>query len=245
VNELNEKKNGPVGANNPADAPKTETIVDKESEIQRPVPKEPVKPMEKPTQETKPVEKNIEAKAPVEKPAEADATQAKEIMPATPPKHSTPAKKETKPKEENKMAKTKKKGKKAVWVKKEKQKKEKSILGIAEQVKEKNKPNFWGRFGKKNIRKQRMEKYNKWRKPTGIDILAKKSYGKIVQTGFRTPKSIRGRHPSGYEEVRAFSRKDLELVQKDQAVRIASNVGRKKKIELIKTANEKKITILN
>ncbi len=171
--------------------------------------------------------------------------------PALPPKTETkteklPSKKGTKVEEKIPSGKpTKKKGKKTEWVKKGKIMKDQKTKEIRETLKEKRKPNFWGRFGKKNLRTQRMKKFNKWRKPRGIDILFERNDGSIPQAGYRTPKSIRGTHPSGYQEVLVFSKKDLGNLKQNQAARLSSTIGRKKRIELIKLANEKKIRILN
>ncbi len=139
----------------------------------------------------------------------------------------------------------KKKGTKTKWVKKEKVQKDAKTKDIQEALGEKWKPTFWGRFGKKNIRKQRLEKYNKWRKPRGIDILRERNDGELPNSGFRSPKALRGMHPSGFEEVLVHTKKDLDAMKSHQAARIASKIGRKKRIALVTHANSKKIWVLN
>lgn len=186
---------------------------------------------------------------------EKHAAEAKAMVatPATAPQPSTETKKTKSSKKEakttapektsNKPA--KKKGKKDAWVKKEKIKKDAQTLENAELLSTKWKPVFWGRFGKKNLRTRNNPKYDKWRKPRGEDMLLRKDDGMLVQAGYRTPKAFRGLHPSGYEEVMIYSASDLKNVKPRQAARIAATIGRKKRITIIKIANEKKIPVLN
>ena len=76
-----------------------------------------------------------------------------------------------------------------------------------------------------------------WRKARGIDSQTRmktKSGVKSPTIGYRTPKKVRGVHPSGYEEVRVETVKDFEnLNKKKQAVKIASTIGAKKRMALI------------
>lgn len=151
--------------------------------------------------------------------------------------HAHEAKAETKP--------AKKKGTKAAWVKKEKVKKTDDVKENQDDLLGKWKPVFWGRFGKKNLRTRKNPKYDKWRKPRGEDMLLRKDDGMLVQSGYRTPKAIRFMHPSGYREVLIQSARDFNMMKPHEAARISGTVGRKKKIALIKIANEKKIQVLN
>ena len=88
-----------------------------------------------------------------------------------------------------------------------------------------------------------------WRKPRGN--LSKqrqgvKGKGATVEAGFRTPTAVRGRHPSGFEEVRVHRPADLEDVDPDrEAVRIASAVGARKRERIEDLAAEKEIRVLN
>ena len=90
---------------------------------------------------------------------------------------------------------------------------------------------------------------NRWRKPRGMDSKQRegfKSRGTKPTVGYRQPKKIRGKHPSGYEEILIKNTKQLEGINKEkQAIKISSTVGAKKKTEIIKKAEEKKIKILN
>ena len=88
-----------------------------------------------------------------------------------------------------------------------------------------------------------------WRRPRGG--LSKqrrgiKGKGPKVEAGFRTPKAIRGRHPSGFEEVRVENTDDLEGVDGDrEAVRIGSTVGARKRERIEELAEESGIRVLN
>ncbi len=91
-----------------------------------------------------------------------------------------------------------------------------------------------------------------WRKPRGLDNAMRIEYGgkwsgrKRVKVGFKSPLAVRGLHPSGYEDVLVYTPKDLEkLDPKRQAVRIASCVGLRKRLEIEKKANEMGLKILN
>jgi large subunit ribosomal protein L32e len=88
-----------------------------------------------------------------------------------------------------------------------------------------------------------------WRAPRGQ--LSKqrrgiKGKGDTVEAGFRSPKAVRGRHPSGFEEVRVHNPDDLEGVDGDtEAVRIASGVGGRKRERIEDEAEEAGIRVLN
>jgi large subunit ribosomal protein L32e len=88
-----------------------------------------------------------------------------------------------------------------------------------------------------------------WRAPRG-DLSKQrrgiKGKGDTVEAGFRTPKAVRGLHPSGFEEVRVHNVDDLEGVDGDtQAVRIASKVGARKRERIEETAEEQGVRVLN
>jgi len=88
-----------------------------------------------------------------------------------------------------------------------------------------------------------------WRRPRGG--LSKqrrgvKGKGDTVEAGFRTPKAVRGKHPSGFEEVRVHNVDDLEGVDGDtEAVRIASGVGGRKRERIEDEAEDAGIRVLN
>lgn len=88
-----------------------------------------------------------------------------------------------------------------------------------------------------------------WRRPRGIDSkmrLKKKGKPPLVSIGYRGPRAVRGLHPTGFEEVLVHNPKELETIDPSrQAVRIASAVGRRKRIEIIEKADELGIVVLN
>ena len=88
-----------------------------------------------------------------------------------------------------------------------------------------------------------------WRRPRGIDSkirLKKKGYPKMPDIGYRSPKLIRGLHPSGFREVLVYNPSQLDNINPDrEAIRIAHSVGKKKRMEIIKKAEELGIKILN
>ncbi|QOJ78385.1 50S ribosomal protein L32e [Infirmifilum lucidum] len=89
-----------------------------------------------------------------------------------------------------------------------------------------------------------------WRSPRrSLDNkirLQRKGFPPLVKVGYRGPAVVRGLHPSGFEEVIVHTVEELEKIDPSrQAVRIASTVARRKRIEIIKKAEEKGIRILN
>jgi large subunit ribosomal protein L32e len=88
-----------------------------------------------------------------------------------------------------------------------------------------------------------------WRKPRG-DLSKQrrgiKGKGDTVEAGFRTPKAVRGKHPSGFEEVRVHNTDDLDGIDPDtEAARIASKVGARKRERIEEQAEEQGIRVLN
>ena len=88
-----------------------------------------------------------------------------------------------------------------------------------------------------------------WRKPRGLQSkqrLQKSGHSPIVKTGYGMPGSVKGMHPSGLVPVEVFNVAALDGIDpKEQGIMIRSSVGLKKKIDIVKLAIEKKITILN
>ena len=89
----------------------------------------------------------------------------------------------------------------------------------------------------------------KWRKPKGIHSKMKRRLKRrqpMVDIGFRGPVSVRGLHPSGFEEVLVHNVEGLENIDpKVQAVRIGGTVGTKKRIAIEDRAAELGIRVLN
>lgn len=88
-----------------------------------------------------------------------------------------------------------------------------------------------------------------WRRPRG-DLSKQrrgiKGKGAVVDPGYRGPKEVRGRHPSGFEEVRVHRPREVADVDPDtEAVRIASKVGGRKRERIEDRAEERGVRVLN
>ncbi len=125
--------------------------------------------------------------------------------------------------------------------------KSKEVKALVEKIKKKKRFLFRGRFGKRSVRKKSKEKWQRWRKPRGIDIYRKKEDGAYPKTGYRTARDIRGKHPSGYTVV--LVRNEAELQQaaagKNAAVLFGAALGKRKRKLLLEKAEKKGITVLN
>ncbi len=87
-----------------------------------------------------------------------------------------------------------------------------------------------------------------WRRARGLDSkmrTKRKGWPKSVDHGYRSPKSVRGLHPSGFKEVIVHNVKDLDEITSDQAARISHTVGRRKREDIVERAEELKIFVLN
>ncbi|MFX1392541.1 MAG: 50S ribosomal protein L32e [Promethearchaeota archaeon] len=90
-----------------------------------------------------------------------------------------------------------------------------------------------------------------WRKARGIDSQTRKKTKTGIKSpsiGYRTPKKIRGLHPSGFEEVRINNKdeiKRLNLSPKKHVLKISRRLGSKKRLELIDYAQKRNFRILN
>lgn len=108
---------------------------------------------------------------------------------------------------------------------------------------------------KKNPKFRRVESWrykrvkDSWRKARGIDSQTRKktkSGVKSPSVGYRSPKKVRGLHPSGYEEVRVSSIDDLKgLNNRKHAIKISGKLGTKKRISLVEYAQNRGFRILN
>ncbi len=153
-------------------------------------------------------------------------------------------------KAENKNVETKKvevKKKYIPYVKKENKKKSAEALALMKKLNsKKHHPVFRGRFGKKNIRRKSIAKWDKWRLPHGIDLDKGRNHGRQPRIGYRSTKEIRFVHPSGYKEVLVCNMNDIAKIDnKTQAARIGATVGKRKRNEIVSEANKKGIWVLN
>jgi len=103
------------------------------------------------------------------------------------------------------------------------------------------------------FKRQEWFRYSKlgenWRRPKGIHSKMRRHMKRrppMVDIGFRGPASVRGLHPSGFEEVMVYNVDGLKDVDpKCQAVRIGGTVGTKKRLDIQAKADELGIRVLN
>lgn len=103
---------------------------------------------------------------------------------------------------------------------------------------------------------QREDKHKKsklkntsWRRPRGKHSRARleeKGAVQVPKVGRRTATEDRGKHPSGFEETLVHRPKDLEEIDSEtEAARVSSNVGGRKKQEILEKADSQDIRVLN
>ena len=89
----------------------------------------------------------------------------------------------------------------------------------------------------------------KWRMPHGKHSKLrshKKAKGFLPRHGYGSPKEVKYLHPSGFEEKIVYNTRDVMSINPEkQACRIASSVGTKKRLDIMKKAGEMKIKVLN
>jgi large subunit ribosomal protein L32e len=117
------------------------------------------------------------------------------------------------------------------------------LLAIRKAAK-KRKPTFLRQDAHKKVRIP-----NNWRKPKGVHSKMrhkKKGYRVWVGKGFRSPVEVRGLSAQGLLPIIVANVKGLGTIDaKSQGIIIAGSVGQKKRVEIVKKANELGITLLN
>jgi large subunit ribosomal protein L32e len=111
-------------------------------------------------------------------------------------------------------------------------------------IKKTKKPNFkrqeWFRYKKLG---------EKYRKPKGKTSKRRRYEARkpaMPSIGYRSPRNLRGLHPSGYQDILVKNIEELEdLDPSTQAGRISSTVGARKKMNMLEKARELNIKILN
>lgn len=107
--------------------------------------------------------------------------------------------------------------------------------------------------GKRKFKRQEYFRHKrlkeKWKKPKGRHSklrIQEKARGRIVKIGYGSPRAVKGLTQAGYKPIRISNPKELEKIDpKKEVVIIASGVGKKKRIEIVKKADNLKIKILN
>ncbi len=112
------------------------------------------------------------------------------------------------------------------------------------EIKKKKKATFkrqnYGRTTRKRIKKG-------WKRPRGHDNKKKlklKEFGSEPNIGWRGAKAVRNLHPLGSYEVLIHNPEQLSEA-KGRLVRIAGGVGKRKRLMIVKKAEEMKLTVLN
>ena len=89
----------------------------------------------------------------------------------------------------------------------------------------------------------------RWRKPRGTANKKRMKYkfmGALPKIGYRNDKEIRHLHPSGMKELLIYSVSDVEAVSdKKTILRIAKQVGMRKRLEIEKKAKSMNLKITN
>ncbi len=88
-----------------------------------------------------------------------------------------------------------------------------------------------------------------WRKPHGINSKVRAKFaGKLPMPniGYGADKETRFLHPSGFREVMIDNADNLKNIDvQKEAARISSSVGKRKRTDILKKAEEMKIKVLN
>ncbi len=88
-----------------------------------------------------------------------------------------------------------------------------------------------------------------WRKPKGLQSsqrVNKKYRSPMARVGYRKIASVRGLHPSGFEEVMVHKPTDLDGIDPErQAVRIGARVGNRKRAQIHDRADDLGLRVLN
>lgn len=108
-------------------------------------------------------------------------------------------------------------------------------------------------MNKPKFRRQEWFRYKKlgtkWRKARGKTSKTRRYEGRkpaMPTVGYRTPKEVRGLHPSGYQDILVSNVKELEgLDPEKEAARISSKVGDRKREQILGKAKELGVKILN
>lgn len=103
------------------------------------------------------------------------------------------------------------------------------------------------------FRRQEWFRYRKfgdeWRKPQGGQSKLRRHFGyrwNLPSVGYRGPREVRGFHPSGFQEVLVHHERQLDnLDAKKQAVRIAHDVGARKRELIEKACDDRGLRVLN
>ncbi|MBI4021031.1 MAG: 50S ribosomal protein L32e [Candidatus Aenigmarchaeota archaeon] len=86
-----------------------------------------------------------------------------------------------------------------------------------------------------------------WRRPRGKHSkmrVGERGRGLMPGPGYRAPKAVRGLNAQGLREILVRNPEEAAAVAAD-AIVIASSVGRRKRLAILKVADEKKLPVVN
>lgn len=106
---------------------------------------------------------------------------------------------------------------------------------------------------RKEFTRQNSHKHDRvpssWRRARGTHSPVRKGEKHAKDSpspGYGAPEAVRGLHPSGYEDVLVHRPDDLEELDADeQAARIASTVGGRKREAIMEKADDLDVVVLN
>ncbi|WEU39854.1 MAG: 50S ribosomal protein L32e [Candidatus Odinarchaeum yellowstonii] len=88
-----------------------------------------------------------------------------------------------------------------------------------------------------------------WRRPRGLDNKVrkcKKGYIKMPSIGYRSPRKVRGYHPTGKIEVLVENINQLDLLDPSKhIIRLSAKLGMRKKTEIAQATQQKGLLITN
>jgi len=121
-----------------------------------------------------------------------------------------------------------------------------SLLRIRKKIKREKpdylRPYWWTKIRLKN-------RIDSWRKPKGIhNKMKKKKKGRppLVEVGYGSPREVKGVLSNGKRPVIVHNVEELERIDKEREIAvIASTVGKRKRLEIIKRAQELGIEVYN
>ena len=104
-------------------------------------------------------------------------------------------------------------------------------------------------FIRQDAHKKNETKATGWRRPRGLHSKmreGRRGYRIKISVGWKSPAAVRGAHPSGLMPLLIHRPADLAAITTTHGAVIASGVGDKKRLEILKAAQGKgTITILN
>lgn len=88
-----------------------------------------------------------------------------------------------------------------------------------------------------------------WRRPRGLDNQTRNKEKGVIpepEVGYRTPKKVRGLHPTGYKQILINNINDLQKLNPKLHIAVISRtVGKLKRTQIISEADELNILVAN